>query len=158
MITIVLASLVAVLFLANALLYIFPKKEHEVELIEKPNNLARSSIIQFGNSNNSSALAEIKRSLALIEHKLDKNCARIEYAFQRINKLENALSSNGFSLVSHEELIKKVERLEDFRRDALITIEALKDYLKGKQKKKKEVMDKEMEEKIRSLIFRGRPQ
>lgn len=158
MITAILASLVIVLLGANAFVYIFPRKR-TFEMVERPRNPSLSSIVEFGKNNKASEIAEIKRTLASIEHKLDKTQARIEYAFQKINKLESALTKNGFAVMPSDELYKKLERLEDFRREATIAIEAMKDYLKEKHKEKQKPLDKEdkeMEEKIRSLIFRGR--
>ncbi|MEM4663163.1 MAG: hypothetical protein QXM75_04025 [Candidatus Diapherotrites archaeon] len=159
MITLVLVSIVLLLFGANVYYHFFPKKEEPKTLMEEPIDIRKvnlGSIIQFGESNTSNDFAEIKKNLTAIERKLEKNASRIEYAFQRINKIENALmknSSGGLNL----ELYKKIEKLEDFRREAIITIEAMKDYLKSKSNKKRQKLeDAEMEEKIRSLIFRAR--
>ncbi|MCX8190016.1 MAG: hypothetical protein N3F05_02190 [Candidatus Diapherotrites archaeon] len=161
MITIVLAAIIVTLIGANTYLHFFRqmRSKEEQEQHEEPIKLTSanlSSIIQFGEKNEASELTEIKRCLKAIEHKLDKNASRIEYAFQRINRIENALTKNGSSTIG-EDIYKKIERLEDFRRESLITIEAMKDYLKSKNKKKvKKSGNVEVEEKIRELIFRGR--
>ncbi|MEM4598890.1 MAG: hypothetical protein QW400_04360 [Candidatus Diapherotrites archaeon] len=159
MITIALAAIIVMLIGANAFLYFLRRPESAEEVHEEPIKLTSanlSSIIQFGEKNEASELTEIKRCLKAIEHKLDKNASRIEYAFQRINRIENALMKNGSSVIG-EDIYKKIERLEDFRRESLITIEAMKDYLKSKNRSKSKKSEKtEIDDKIRELIFRGR--
>ncbi|MCD6478606.1 MAG: hypothetical protein J7L44_01835 [Candidatus Diapherotrites archaeon] len=155
MITIALAAIVLVLLAANALLYLMPK---EKELVLQRNgdfkNGTLSSVVLFGNNNNAGELTRIRRELALINHKIEKNSSRIDFAFKKINRLEGALSKNGHTLISKDELYEKIERLEDFRREALIAIEAMKQHLKEPEEKKQKY-DKELEEKIRELVFRG---
>jgi uncharacterized protein YjhX (UPF0386 family) len=50
----------------------------------------------------------------------------------------------------------KIERLEDFRRDARIELEAIKDLFPELKKKKAEVSDPQMEQRIHSLLFHGK--
>ena len=156
MITIALVLVVLVLLTANALLYLVPKeKELVIPRGENSKNGTLSSVVLFGNNNGAGELTRIRRELALINHRIEKNSSRIDFAFKKINKLEGVLTKNGHTLISKDELYEKIEKLEDFRREALIAIEAMKQHLKEPKKKKQE-FDKELEEKIRNLVFRGR--
>jgi chromosome segregation ATPase len=156
MITIALVLVVLVLLTANALLYLVPKeKELIIPREENSKNGTLSSVVLFGNNHNAGELTRIRRELTLINHKIEKNSSRIDFAFKKINKLEGALTKNGHTLIPKDELYEKIEKLEDFRREALIAIEAMKQHLKEPEKKKQEY-DKELEEKIRNLVFRGR--
>ena len=155
MITIVLTSVVLALFAANAVLYLMPQKRALLPEIQPKNGLLDSVAI-FGDNHTDGTLTKMKRELTLVRHKTEKNASRIDFAFKKINKLEGALTKNGYAIVSKEELYRKIEKLEDFRREALIAIEAMKQYLAGQKEKNQEKEDKELEERIRNIVFGGR--
>ena len=156
MITVVLASIVVALLAANAAVYLRPKKMEFLLQKARARNGMLDSVAIFGNNHNGGEITKIKRELTLVRHKTEKNASRIDFAFKKINRIEGALTKNDHTLVSKEELYKKIEKLEDFRREALIAIEAMKQYLRGQEEKKQEEEDKELEERIRRIVFRGK--
>lgn len=118
-------------------------------------NGSLSSVVLFGNNSDAGEWAKIKRELGLIKNDLQKGHARIDYAFKKIHNIENALGKNNRGNLAYSNLADKVAKLEDFKREALIEIEAIKQHLQLPTKKK-ESFDKEIEEKIHRLVFRSK--
>ncbi len=159
MITAVLGAIVVGLAAANIVVSLKEKrlqsytKEKSVEM--NMSNKSTSSVVLFGNNKEAGEIAKLKRELALIRNDLQKSNARIDFAFKKIHKIENALGKNNRGNLAYNNLLEKIEKLEDFRREALIEIEAIKQHLQLPAKKK-ETLDKELEEKIHKLVFRSK--
>jgi len=159
MITAVLGAIVIGLAAANIAVSLKEKrlqsyaKEKSVEM--NMSNKSTSSVVLFGNNKEAGEIAKLKRELALIRNDLQKSNARIDFAFKKIHKIENALGKNNRGNLAYNNLLEKIEKLEDFRREALIEIEAIKQHLQLPAKKK-ETLDKELEEKIHKLVFRSK--
>ncbi len=159
MLTAILATVVFGLAAANIVLSL--KGEETASSIIKENKPAEqkngslNSVVLFGNNNGASELAKIKRELALIRNDIQKSHARVDFAFKKIHQIENALGKNNRGNLAYGNLVEKVTKLEEFRREALIEIEAIKQHLQLPTKKK-ESFNKEMEEKIHRLVFRSR--
>ncbi|MCD6247345.1 MAG: hypothetical protein J7J87_02850 [Candidatus Diapherotrites archaeon] len=159
MLTAILATVVFGLAIANIVLSL--KGGETASSIIKENKPAEqkngslNSVVLFGNNNGASELAKIKRELALIRNDLQKNHSRVDFAFKKIHQIENALGKNNMGNLAYSNLADKVAKLEDFKREALIEIEAIKQHLQLPTKKK-ESFNKDIEEKIHRLVFRSR--
>ena len=159
MLTAILATAVFGLAVANIVLSLRGERttsnatKETSEMRQKNGNL--NSVVLFGNNNGASELAKIKRELALIRNDLQKNHARVDFAFKKIHNIENALGKNNRGNLAYSNLADKVAKLEDFRREALIEIEAIKQHLQLPTKKK-ESFNKDVEEKIHRLVFRSK--
>lgn len=140
MITAVLGAIVVGLAAANIVVSLKEKrlqsytKEKSVEM--NMSNKSTSSVVLFGNNKEAGEIAKLKRELALIRNDLQKSNARIDFAFKKIHKIENALGKNNRGNLAYNNLLEKIEKLEDFRREALIEIEAIKQHLQLPAKKK----------------------
>jgi hypothetical protein len=82
--------------------------------------------------------------------------SKTEHSLGRIEKLESIVAGNAAPGEINAMVAGKIERLEDFRRDARIEIEAIKDLFPELKKKKVEVSDPQMEQRIHSLLFHGK--
>ena len=159
MLTAILATVVFGLAIANIVLSL--KRDEAVSNVANNTNEVEqkngslNSVVLFGNNNGASELARIKRELALIKNDLQKNHARVDFAFKKIHNIENALGKNNRGNLAYSNLADKVAKLEDFRREALIEIEAIKQHLQLPTKKK-ESFNKDVEEKIHRLVFRSK--
>ena len=139
MLTTLLITIVLALVAANAYLFFRDRYEGSFGEIEKLEPLKPSAEANYN---------LLRRHLKVFEHQLEKTNAKLEYAFKRLDKLEKAITKNGYVLVSKEELNNKLERLEDFRREATIVIEAMKEKLKEEGKKRKKPKKAEQEDDI----------
>lgn len=103
---------------------------------------------------------------------LEKNLSylnrRMEFINNRLSNIEkkllnghgnsNGCENNDGNIVNYE-LHRKLEKLNDFKRNAEIEIQALRDYLTerdGAFKKKMMKQDKELDSKIHSLVFNAK--
>ena len=95
---------------------------------------------------------------------LDKKTDMVHKKLQKMEQHLNSIRINGNgngndNLKADYDIYKKVERLEDFKRNTEIEIRALKDLLEENwqmpvnKQTKHQVLDKSVEDKIRALAF-----
>ncbi|MCX6802316.1 MAG: hypothetical protein NT067_04355 [Candidatus Diapherotrites archaeon] len=99
---------------------------------------------------------DVSRKLNDFGKSLSALDSKAEHSIGRIEKLESLAAGNAAPGEINSMVAGKIERLEDFRRDTTIELEAIKDLFPELKKKKAEVSDPELEQKIHSLLFHGK--
>ncbi len=161
----ILGILALILLMGNAYLYFFPlKRKLESFGFENPHAFEWEDSVQSVQEKN----LELEKRLSLHEDSAVKKFkvlnasisnvnAKAEDAIRRIGRLESSVALGEFRGKTNSLLEKKIERLEDFRRNATIELEAIKELIPElKEKKKASVFSSELEEKIHNLVFHGK--
>ncbi len=161
MVMFVLGILALILLLGNAYLYFFPMNskspsysfgadfgdwEKSIESVREENERVGKRV-----SLHEKAIAKRLKTLDTTVVNLN---SKTENAIGRIRKIENSLLAGKMPNEKGTLVSAKIERLEDFRRNATIELEAIKEIL-PELKKKKNLQDfgPDLEEKIHNLVF-----
>ncbi|MEM0360527.1 MAG: hypothetical protein QXK06_04300 [Candidatus Diapherotrites archaeon] len=99
---------------------------------------------------------KVSRQISDLSNSLASVQAKTEDSIKRIEKLESIVVGGTANSESGSLLAHKLARLEDFRRNATIELEAIKELFPELKKKKAVTPDPELEQKIHSLLFRGK--
>ncbi|GEM_PF-2095405 len=166
MVLFILGILALILLMGNAYLYFFPLKNRNDSISGFENGQAgewERSLVKVREKN-----FELEKKLALHERAVTKKFKTIdssilnldskaEGAVKRVSRLESIIASKEFQGKPGVLMAKKIERLEDFRRNATIELEAIKELMPQlKEKKQVAVSSPELEEKIHNLVFHGK--
>lgn len=162
-----LGILTLILLMGNAYLYFFPlKRKLENFSLESPREVGwEDSLLKVQNKN-----LELEKRLSLHEHSVLKQLKELDASIdsvkaktndniRRIGRLESTLKLKELQRKTNNfnDLVgKKIEKLEDFRRNATIELEAIKELFPELKKKKSSIPSMELEEKIHSLVFHGK--
>ena len=165
MVVVILSLLALVLLLGNAYLYLFPGRNDQAywyngQSVEQLEGWERSfSSLHEKNHAFERKVVVQEKAVAKKLKSLDTSIlnlhSKTEEAMKRIGRLESGTAAKG---ISGEQLsfAGKMERLEDFRRNATIEIEAIKENMPELKKKKGMKSNPEMGEKIHNLVFHGK--
>lgn len=165
MVLLVLGLLALLLLIGNAYLYFFPGTEQhsyksndyyieQLEAWERSLNTLHEKNFEFERK----IIAQEKamaRKLRVLDTSILNLDSKTEEALKRIGRIESILSAKAMPSRTNLLIARKIERLEDFRRNAIIEIEAIKEQL-PELKKKKQTKNPSLEEKIHNLVFHGK--
>ncbi|GEM_PF-2656538 len=100
-----------------------------------------------------SELAVVRERIALLSAKQEGMERRLEFVSRRVKGIDSLLEEGARKKISELGVIEKINRLDEFRRQAVIEIEALKQKLPREGKKEQEKLDEHTERKIHNLVF-----
>ena len=165
MVLLILGVLALILLMGNAYLYFFPlngRNSHEngysfEQLDEWERSL--SSLHEQNHVFERKILSQEKgvaRRLRALDSSAINLNSKAEDAIKRIGRIESVLSAKTVPTDSQLAVARKIERLEDFRRNAVIEIQAIKDRLPEAKKEKFTDSSPDLEKKIHNLVFHGK--
>ena len=135
--------------------------EKKVTAVKTGNGTTAKSLTQMALEYNNSPQSLIAQKISTLQSDINYLDKRFEGTAKRLEKIEMGLSLNGESTfegikaVLDETISQKISTLEEFKRNALIEIEALKQKVYTEQDfvKKPTIESPELEEKIRNIAF-----
>jgi len=98
-------------------------------------------------------LTSLKERVAEIGAKQDGMERRLEFVSKKVQGIDDLLEDGAKKKISDLGIMDKFNRIEEFRRQAIIEIEALKQKTPSEKKKGDEKFDAHLEKKIHKLIF-----
>jgi len=163
MVMVILVALALLLLIGNAYLYFFPLNNRN------PYSGQNTALVKSGEWENSvqdlrERNVEFEQRVQLQSKSMAKKIRSIDTgiinlnsktknAVRRIDRIESILAVKDISTTDQISMAKKINRLEDFRRNATIELQAMKDAMPEVKRRKIEDSTPELEEKIHSLIF-----
>jgi len=165
MVLVILGILALILLMGNAYLHFFPlngRNSHENGYsFEQLDEWERSlNSLHVRNHKFEKEIVHQEKAVARKLRALDTSTinlnSKTEDALKRIGRIESILSAKTLPAESQLSAARKIERLEDFRRNAIIEIQAIKDQMPHKKKKKFEDASPDLEEKIHNLVYHGK--
>ncbi len=178
----ILETIITLLVIGNLYLFLKPKKAKSVfsnnrfagkgiitsafdeGMAESQNTVKTSNAsasgtvtLQMQSAIERSEFNALKEKVAAIGAKQEGMERRLEFVSRKVQGIDNLLEEGAKKKISDLGILEKFNRIEEFRRQAIIEIEALKQRL-PKEKKKKEKFDENLEKKIHRLIFHANKQ
>ncbi len=163
MIMIILGVLTLILLVGNAYLYFFPLN-HKNPYSNEKNALVKSDEWECSVQDLRERNVEFEQRVQLQSKSMARKIRSIDTsiinlnsktknAMGRIGRIESILAAKDVPAADQISMAKKVNRLEDFRRNATIELQAMKDAMPELKKRKLEDSSPELEEKIHGLVF-----
>jgi len=163
MVLVILGVLTVLLLIGNAYLYFFPlnnknpysgQKNALVKSDEWENSVQdlRERNIEFEQRVQLQSKS-ISRKIRSMDTGIINLNSKTKNAVRRIGRIESILAAKDVPTTDQISMAKKIERLDDFRRNATIELQAMKDAMPELRKKKLEDSSPELEEKIHGLVF-----
>jgi len=166
MVLFILGVLALILLMGNAYLYFFPfnnknetksnayyddqtgEWEKSINNLSEKNTEFEKRIITHERA--------VSRKLKTIDTSITNLNSKAEDTVKRIGRLESISLARKNTLSPDPAINEKIDRLEDFRRNTTIEIQAIKEIIPELKKKKITTPTPEMEKKIHNLIYHGK--